>query len=221
MPKTYTVDIRNFTFSELWRLAPGLGFFFAAGHKLLGIPRKIGATVTRLDELLLVSEAELPADVAASMNQTIQAWKVLGFDLVFFYTLPFLQPGRRSFAAAFLSADGLSVAQAMFAEVTLNGITRRELVTHCFFSMADGTFLGATTERKRMNSAPGFKAVHLKGGSPSTLYARGLEEVRKADRTYPMRQDSEALKGLIVKLNNAHVDFQVSRGVYVPVDAAV
>jgi hypothetical protein len=216
---TYTVDIRRFTYAELWRIAPGLGFLLAAGHKLLGIPRTMGATVIRLDDLPLVSESELPADVASLMGPLLGAWQALGFRPAFYYTLPFLQPGRRSYAAALLSDDALAVAQVMFAEVTIGGLTRRETVANCFCAMADGTYRGATTERKRMIPAPGFEAVHLPGATPKSLYESCLREVRAAERTHPVPQSPEGLKGLIVRLNNAHVDFQASRGVYVPMDA--
>ena len=219
MPTTYKVDIRNLTYAELWRLAPGLAFLFAAPHKLFGIPRKLGARASRLDTITLVAEADVPADVAALMRQSIQDWKALGFSMAFFYTIPAARQGQRSCAAALLSADGGTVAQVMFVEVCIQGITRRELVTNCFSLLADGTLVGATTEKSRIQPPPQFKAVRLPGRSPSALYERARKELELAKATYAVSQTPESLKDLIVDINHKHVDYQVSRGVYVPVDA--
>jgi|GEM_PF-6718925 len=221
MPTTYTVDIRNLSYAELWRLAPGLAFLFAAPHRLFGIPRKVSAVVSRIDSITLVTETEVPADVAALMRQSIQDWKALGFSTAFFYTIPPARQGQRSFAAALLSADGQLVAQVMFAEVSIKGMKRHELVTNCFALLSDGSFVGATSERRRFNRPPDFKAAYLPGRPPPALYERCLQEIGNAERTYPVPQSPEGLKDLIVRINNRHVDYQVSRGVYVPVDAAV
>ena len=220
MNQTYAVDIRNFSYSELWRLAPGLSFLLAARHRLFGIPRRISATVTRLDGLTILKEGDVPGDVTAALDPMVKAWESLGFQAVFRYTVPSIGPGRRSFAAALLSLDGRIVAQVMFVEVSLRGITRRQLVTSCYGFMADGTYVGATSERKRFNPPPQFKGVYLPGAQPQALCEACLRQLGKAVQTYPVVQTTETLEALIVKVNNAHVDFQVSRGVYVPVELA-
>ena len=221
MATTYAVDIRRLSYPEPWRIARGGGFLVAAGHKLLGIPRNLATRVTRLDSLTRVAEGDVPPDVRGLVGQSIAEWQALGFALCFYYTIPAVRPGNRSLAAALLSADGAMVAQVLFVEVSLQGITRREVALNCFIPMSDGSVLGTTTERRRFNPPPGFRAVRLPGRPPAELYKRALREVRGAAGSYPVAQTPQNLPDLIVGINQKHVDYQVSRGVYVPVDAGL
>lgn len=216
MPQAFTVDIRKLTYGELWRLAPGLPFLVAAFFKASNIPLKMGANVACVDALATLSESEIPGDVAGRMDPLLWEWTRLGFQLAFYYTLPPAAEGQRAFAAALLSADALTVGQVLFAETSASGTVVRELVANCFSVMTDGTFFGVSSERKRMNPPPEVRGVNLPGKPPGVLYDRHRRELARMERSFPVPQSPAGLGALLLRMNNRHVEFQASRGVYTP-----
>lgn len=216
MPQVFSVDIRKLTYRELWRLAPGFSFLVAAFFKAFGIPLAMGARVASLDALTTLSDSEIPADVAGRMNPLLWEWTRLGFQLAFYYTLPPAGEGQRAFAAALLSADGLTVGQVMFAQTTTSGMALTELVANCFSVLTDGTFFGVSSERKRMNPPPEVHGLNLPGKRPGALYARHQRELARMQRTFPVPQSPAGLGALLLRMNNRHIEFQASRGVYTP-----
>lgn len=216
MTKTYGVDIRKLTYAELWRMAPGASFLVAAWSKACGVPLKMEARICSIDALSLYEEPQIPTDVAGPLGGLVRQWRELGFQPALYYGIPFPNPHQRNFAAALLSPDTLTCGQAFFAETTVAARTRSELQANCFSAMTDGTFVGVSSEKKRMNSPPEFRGANLPGHPPRDLYERHRRELARLHRSFPVPQSAQSLNALILRLNNRHIEFQAARGVYVP-----
>lgn len=219
MNRYYRVDTRRLRFGELWRITPGPGFVVGAAMKLLGIPLRVGTCVPWVDRLDVLPENGMPPDVAGAVGPVASQWAALGFQRVLDYTVDMRDPGSRAFASALLAPDGRALAQVMFVEVHRGQVVRRRVETNCLCRFEDGGWCGASSGRKQMDGPPEFFTAHLPGRPPQELYALLQRAVAASSSGTPRAWRAEEVEALIVGISNRAVEFNVQRGVYVPVEA--
>jgi hypothetical protein len=218
MQTFYGVDTRRLGFGELWRISPGVGFLVGAAMKVLGIRLKMDTAVPWLDGVERLEEDGLPPDVRQSFATPTSEWQALGFTPALCYTIPMRGSGHRSFARVHLSPDGTVVAQTFFAEKRTGAVLRRQLVWNCVSSFADGSLRGASSSRKMLEAPPEYHMTNMPGAHPDVLYRRHQHDLAVSPAGPPLRLAASGLEDFIVRVSNRAVDFNVRRGVYVPLE---
>jgi hypothetical protein len=95
--------------------------------------------------------------------------------------------------------------------VTVCGITSR---------LQDGTFLSTTNRPSRFDWPPEFRIMRWPGAAPAELSRRHKEALeRSAAWAIPVR-DEQAAKEVLCEAKRRNFEWNVSRGVYVPLTGA-
>src|SRR5205807_4534144 len=85
--------------------------------------------------------------------------------------------------------------------------------------LQDGTFLSTTDHPPRFNKPPEFRAFRFRGAPPAELARRHQEALAASDSPPVPIPDEEAAKKLIVASKRINFDWNVRRGVWVPLTA--
>jgi hypothetical protein len=192
-------------------------FLVAAFCKLLGIPRPCTFGIRRPEKLNLHEPPEVPRAVRERLANTVAACEDLGLAFQFYASVDATVGGRaKAYMAAMLGAGGLVWASAITALVRRGNSERvKPVKLTCFSRLPDGRYVVTSDHRGKMTPHPGDLREYLAGAPPHAVVARHSERIDEpALRPVAVREDE--LAGVILGREQRHVDFQVVRGVYVP-----
>jgi hypothetical protein len=218
----YKLDSTRRNFGELWRIhRPNLlGFLAVAAHKLLGIPRYHAFAVRRPNSLHLHEPAEVPRPVRERLEGPIQACEGFDFALRFFATVDATVGGFvKAYMAALLHEEGRVWAVAITAMVWRGGNERvRPAHLTCFSRLPDGRYVVTSDHTWKSEPQPDDRPEFLAGASPEAVVARHFDRIDELEPEPVVVREGD-LAGLILAREQRHVDYQVRRGVYVPMTA--
>lgn len=219
MALLYKVDSRRRTFAEHWRLQwPNVDrFLVAAFCKLLGIPQRSTFGIRRPEELYLHELSEVPGAVRERLADTVEACADVGLAFQFYASIDATVGTRvKAYLAAMLHVEGLIWASAIVALVRSGYIERvHPAKLTCFSRLPDGRYVVTSDHRWKLTPHPGDLVEYLDGSPPDVVVARHYERIDEpALRPVGVREDE--LAGVILQREQRHVDYQVERGVYVP-----
>jgi hypothetical protein len=219
MAVLYKVDSRRRTFAEHWRIhRPNVhGFLVAAFCKLLDIPQRCTFGIRRPEELDLHEPSDVPRAVRERLADTVAACEDLGLDFQFYASVDATVNTRvKAYTAAMLDAQGLIWASAI--ATLLRGGSNERVQTvklNCFSRLPDGRYVVTSDHVWRTTPHPGDVPVFLPGASPDAVVAAHYRRIHEpAQRPVGVREDE--LAGVILGREQRHVDYQVERGLYVP-----
>jgi hypothetical protein len=219
MPQYYRLDARRMSVPEWWRIARTPWRFFVAliRQKLLRLPLLNQPALVRIEQLARIAPAALPAQVQAAFEERTAEFEALGFARQFFYRTQAVGP-QGSYAAAFLHRDGRSLAMSI---VVVHKITPRP--PHWANAIAsrldDGRRLATTDVAKQFESPPGIEVHRLRRRPLAQLVAHHLERLAPLGdgvRTFTAAD----VEPYMVASIQRNFDFQVERGLYVPIPDA-
>jgi hypothetical protein len=215
----YTVDSRKRTYAETWRIhSPSVAqILVAALCKLLGVRLSHSFAIRRPDSLNVHPTPEVPLSVRRRLADHIARCEDVSLTLQFYATVDAVVGGRaKAYLAALLDTDRLSWATTM---TVLTRGTAGERVQpaklNCFSLLPDGRYLVTTDHRWKLTPHPGDVVDFLPREAPEAIVAAHRRRVRGSD-TQPVTVREEALERIILAREQRHVDWQIERGVYVP-----
>jgi hypothetical protein len=218
----YKVDTRKWTYAEHWRIQwPNLdGFVVAALAKLLGVPRRCTFGIRRPETLDMHEPSVVPCLVRERLANTIGACADLGLSFQFYATVDVMVGKRvQAYMAAMVCESGLLWATAM---VVLQGGGGTERVGpvkfNCFSRLPDGAYVATSDHVWRLTPHPDDLAEFVVGAPPDVVLARHEQRIEEPGQT-PVRVWPYELPQVLLSREQRHVDYQVKRGVYVPMTA--
>jgi hypothetical protein len=215
----YTVDSTKRTYGEHWRIqSPSVaGFLVAALCKLLGVRLSHAFAIRRPDVLNVHATPEVPLSVRRQLADHIAECEDVGLTLQFYATVDAVIGSRaKAYLAALLDADRLSWATAMTVLIRSSGRERvQPAKLTCFSLLPDGQYLVTTDHRWKLEPHPGDLVDFLAGARPEVIVAAHRRRARGSD-TQLVTVREEALADVILGREQRHVDWQIERGVYVP-----
>jgi hypothetical protein len=218
MAVLYKVDKRKRTYGELWRIQwPHVdGFLIAALCKLLGIPQRCTFGIRRPEVLHQHEPRDVPRLVRQRQADMIRACEELDFAFQFFASDALVGARVKAYTAAMLHAEGLIWATAITALVGAGGNERAQPTRfNCFSRLPDGRHVVTSDHVWRLTPNPADLPEFLVGAPPDAVVARHDERIAESSlRPVGVREDE--LAGVILSREQRHVDYQVVRGVYVP-----
>lgn len=207
----YKTRLNRLRLGELWRMSPGpVTFLIAAAMRGLGALPDNDLGVCHIRSVTRLGPEQVPEHVHARWEERLDACLDEGFELEFYYTVPFVARDMEGYAAALIGDGGLVAAQLLHARQQQT----EESVLAFFTKLADGTYLITSSRRKQMEAPPGAHVERLPGKPAGILLARHRRRVEEAGDAVPI--GAAGLEPMVVEHNNAEVDFHVERGVYVP-----
>jgi hypothetical protein len=211
----FKTDSRRLSYAEYWRITSSFGaFLVGAIAKLLRIPISFGHATPRTDHLVRLESTQLPPGTAEGFGRAIADCENHGLQFRFFYTIPALGP-TKGVAAALLSAD----AQSHASLVHVRGTRSERTAFTVYSTLRDGTVLGTTNHKKQMEYPLEYQMVRLLDAPLGAIISCHRDRANaQADQIVPVTDDG--LEGAIVRGNNRFIDFQVERGVFVPMSQA-
>lgn len=217
MTQYFRVDGQRLTYAEYWRMSPGFfSFAIAAAMKLVRMPIASEFAIPRIDELTFVDPKSMPPYATHALAKFVRACLDADLRPQFTYTMPSLDGSSESYSSLFLSEDGRTAAQLIFVRST----DMEKTAIGCLTRLGDRRFLVTTDQPEALRSHPDDDMVRLVGRPPQEILARHAERLAamtSGDRS-PIRLDENSLKAMILYREQGHIDYHVSRGVYVPID---
>jgi hypothetical protein len=210
----YKVDSRKRTYGELWRLAPNLrGFVGAALSKLLGIQKPCTFGIRRPEALNLHAEDEVPAAVRERLEPVIAKCAEGNMPLQFYATIDAtIGSHAKAYMATVLHADGYTWANAMTVLVRHRAQPAKFT---CFSLLHDGCYVVTSDQVWKLAPHPGDLVERMVGASPEAVEKRHYERITEPGRR-AVHIRPEELAQTILTREQRHVDYQIERGVYVP-----
>lgn len=210
METIYRVDSRRRTYGELWRQAATTkGFLTAALGKLMGIqqPCKFGV---RRPKRLEIHEY-VPDTVEARLAPTISTCDDLNLPFQFYASIDAMIGGTtKAYLVAMLHTDYSTWATAMTALVKGKATPTK---FNCFSLLQDGRYVVTSDHKWKLVKHPQDIVVQIPDASPVEVERRHNERMAewRAEIVRP-----EQLQQAILTREQRHVDYQIERGVYVP-----
>ena len=221
MPTTYyMLHGGRLTVAEYWRIAPDL---FSFGLCVFvkpfgGMP--FNFSIPRIEKILEVEWDDLPPVVTRQFKGPVQGFEAAGFDYLFAYELPVLERTRLGAAAVLLSKDALTVATVNYCQ---DPNTRMRQI-NCVAVFDDDTKGVTTSMKQMMNSMPEYRTHRhpTAANDPEELYELHQKHLEDwADESLnPQRLDGAAVRKHILEGEQRHVDFNIERRVYIPMQKA-
>jgi hypothetical protein len=214
----YKVDSRRRTFAEQWRIHwPRVDrFLVAAAHKLLDIPRPCPFGVRRPERLVLYDWDDVPESVSQRLADSIQECEEQGFRFQFFGSIDAMIGARvKAYLAALLHPGGLVWVTVI---VAIPG-NRHPVRFNCLSRLADGRTLVTSDHVWKLTPLPDDFPEFLPGVSVEDVVERHFERIER-DGLFPVRVREDELARILLAREQRHVDYQVQRGVFVPMTAA-
>src|SRR5262245_40648037 len=135
MTTYYKVDGQKLTYAEYWRMAPDpFSFCIAALQKLLGTTVPMSFSIPRVDHWHLVDPEEVPARVTEWWKAPTRDCLAANLELQFCYTIPVLEEDRESYAAIYLSPDGLTAVNVSY----VRSPPMQKTAVFCLSQLVDG-----------------------------------------------------------------------------------
>jgi hypothetical protein len=210
----YKVDSRRRTYAELWRQAPNLrGFFRVALGKLLGVQQPCTFGIRRPEALNRHTAPEVPAPVRQRLEPVLAKCMELNMPFQFYATVDAtIGSQAKAYMATVLHADGSTWASA--TTVVVRNRTRPAMF-NCFSLLHDGRYVVTSDHAWKLAPHPGDLVERLVGAPPEAVEARHSERLAEPGRR-AVHVRPEELERTILTREQRHVDYQIERGVYVP-----
>jgi hypothetical protein len=217
----FRTDTTRLTFGELWRISSRFPVFLAACvQKVLGLRAPVTWAILHDDAVTVLPAEEVPARAMRALAPAVDAFQRLGARLAFYQTVP-ASENLEGYGAVLLPAEQNAVAVVAWSRARIAG-PGKEGPTVCALAsrLHDDTFLSTSNRGSRFNKPPGFKVVHWPGAAPEELSRRHREALAESGSwALPVRH-AEGAKEMLREMKRRNFEWNVSRGVYVPLTDA-
>lgn len=217
LTRYYRLDSSRYTLRELRHVMPSFRAFLRAalGRGLLRSRYGTRLVILRVDQIDPVAEGAVPGPLRPGLAQKTAAYQAEGWRRLFVYRWPLLGP-LEAYGAAFLAADGRAAGVAA-GSVGLD--PRKTPAPHWACAIAsrltDGRCWKTCDYPPKLVNPPEDEIAYLPGQPVAVLVRRHYQRLAGVGDLVE-RLAEEDVGPFLVADNNREVDFQASRGVYVP-----
>ena len=220
----YRVDTQRLTFAEGWRLAPSWKVVLLWLGKLMGnsIGSSGGIPVPSALRDNLISLGEIPPRVAEKLIEVQSACEAIGFHTPLYYANKHTLAQIEAAACVLQEPAGETIANLAYAR-SQSFETKTPAVLGFITLLRDGRLLLTNNVRRRFNSPPGDDLKRMVGAAASPLYKehrRRIERHRAAGNPPVPIRTFEELASLMWRNDRRTYEFNLARGVYVPLTYA-
>jgi hypothetical protein len=217
----FRTDTTRLRFRELWRMSSNPAVFLSACvSKVLGLRAPITWAVRHDDDVTVLPAEQVPAHAMRVLAPLVDDFQQLGARLAFYQTVPATE-NLESYGAVLLppEQDAIIVIAWAKARITRRG---KEGPPICVVTsqLDDGTFLSSTDRPGRFDPPPGFRTLRWRGAAPAELCRRHREALADCGFSAIPARDAEEAKEVLREAKRRNFEWNVSRGVYVPLTAA-
>jgi hypothetical protein len=217
LTRYYRPDSSRYTLRELRHVMPSfLAFLRAAiGRRLLGRRHGTRIIIPRVDQIDRVGEEAVPGPLQPGLAEKTVAYQAEGWRRLFVYRWPLRGP-LEAYGAAFLAADGRAAGVAV-GNVVSNPLAPRVPRWVCAVAsrLTDGRCWKTCDYPPMLVQPPEFAVEYLPGQPVAVLVGRQYQKLAGIGEQVERLGEGD-VGPFIVADNNREVDFQASRGVYVP-----
>jgi hypothetical protein len=216
----FRTEICRLTFAELWRISSTLkGFLAGCTIKILGLRRPPRWAIRHDNTIRVLPADQLPEAVLQAMGPLIDEFEQAGARLAFYSKLD-TTDNLSGYSAVLLPAEHNAVVVVSWAQAHFSRPRQPQFGCVVASQLQDGTFLSTSNHRRRFNTAPGFQVHRLVGANPAELAHRHQQALGECGLSPALVRDAEQAKKLLVEAKVRQFEWQVSRGVWVPLSTA-
>ncbi|MEI6234030.1 MAG: hypothetical protein WCT04_13325 [Planctomycetota bacterium] len=214
MTQWYKLDSLKLTYAEYWRFSKSLqNFLDIIFLKWIGKRIDFKQARPKLDGLIRCDVSEF-GEKASMVKELISDTEMCGFRFQFCYKTQSLGISQVC-SATLLSDDGLILAQVNFCRTQLGAITNTILSFNCVSRRKDNGTLCTIDQPKLFDLPPWDERRHMIGAQPKQIIERHRSWIRTASHEI-VPTAKEELEDLLVEFENRHLDFYITRGLFVP-----
>ncbi len=215
----YKFDARRLTLAELWRSCNNpLEFLIAAFCKLIRVNVAPQFGIARTDRLVRIAAGAVPDFAKARLSPLIQQAEALGMVPGFYFTIP-TAGAMEGYSFPMRNADGQFVLSIDCIRIAV-GTTVNDKATFYFSSkLHDGQYLITSGSKQEENMPSGYEGRYFPGRPMSEVLQ--LHQQRLSEQTTGVQTvaDSEQLERRVFEYEQSVMEFQIDRGVFVPLPA--
>ena len=221
MATYYKVDSRKLTLREYWNITHSLNALIPWIGTRIGMPMNFGAAFATPGP---VSEQEIPEGectpaARAKLQPLLGQCLDLGFHTPRYFRFETLRRDVQTHFISLLHRSGGFTLRLMHTEARNVSPAKESVLVVLLSELADGTLFFTSDQGPKFNARPGVVSNRLIGGTPLQLIQSHQEKVAQmATRNPPKPVTSEAALDEVWDRNEREaMEFQVNRGLYVPV----
>lgn len=222
----FRVEPNALSYAEMWA-GSRLSFPISAACKLLRVRLPTTVCVPLSRALTRVDWDAIPEAARAELGGAVEALEAQGFSQALVYTEDWRGAGLETFSVALLDDARTTLAVVMYTAFRPpNGRPAFEHVDCNLYARSnDGRLLITTSTQYPLRAPPEYDALvlpPLPAGEVAQRHARRVAELHAGGPPYRQPQplvaiDPDQVESTLLALSRRDVEFQRSRGVYVPV----
>jgi hypothetical protein len=215
----FRTDTSRLTFRELWHIASSWpAFLSGCANKVLGLRVPARWAVLHEEAIRVLPADEVPGPALRVLGPLVEDFEEEGARLVFYHTVPATR-NLAGCAAVLLPPGQDALIVITWVRTRVAGPGRLHCGCQVASLLQDGTFLCTTSERRRFNLPPGFQVLRRRGATPWELLRLHRRALAAAASPPTLIRDAEQAKEVLVEAKRRKFDWQVRRGVWVPLGA--
>jgi len=215
----FRTETRRLTFRELWRISSRWPVFLVACvNKVLGVRQPVRWALQHELTIRPLHTEEIPCAALRVLEPLIEQFQQSGARLAFFQSTP-STGNLKGYSAVLLPSEHNAVIVVIWVRAQISGPGTVKSGCAVTSELQDGSFFSTTNLPPAFNKPPGSRAVHLRGATPTELAQRHQEAlIESGSNATRIHNEQEAIN-LLVEAKRRNFEWQVGRGVWVPLTA--
>lgn len=215
----YKIDNTKLTNAELRRLQPNLvAYTIARLAKACGWRFRPRVAYPRLERLDVQEFADLPRPARRALRDTLADAEDLGFRLAFAYDIECLGDAYGC-TTTLVNANRTILLQSAWVRVRIGPTVGAKSAAAVISKLEDGHYLSTSNVARQFDPWPGLKVDHCVGATVPKLVQHHMQRLTAEARAV-VSLDDEALRRCVLELHQRAADWNISRGVWVPLTDA-
>jgi hypothetical protein len=215
----YHADTTRMTLRELWRLSSTWpGFLTGCVNKAFGIRPPVRWAIRHDLTIRALHAEEVPAPTLRVLEPLVEEFEQLGARLAFYQTTPTV--GKlEGYSAVLTPPEHNAVIMVVWAKAQISRRGKTSFGCAVTSQLQDGAFFTTTNLPPRFNKPPEFGVLRLRGADPTELARRHQQALAERGSPAILIHDEEKTKSLLRAVKIRNFEWQMARGVYVPLTA--
>lgn len=195
-------------------------FLIAAALKTIGISIRPPIASACPENLIRVAPDSIAPVLTRLMKPQLEQARAMGIEDGIWYTNPTI--GAVSVVgSAFRLADGGGVLLIAAVHITQNGITTDKKCQASFLTeLSSGRIIATTAAKPELDAPPHIESEYLPRATLADAFDRHRERLSMESEQIARINSEDDIEAFVLRNERAIYDFNVQRGVFVPVTAA-
>ncbi len=217
----YKIHLPALSYAECWKVAKNpVEFLIAATLKTIGVSFTPQLASTFPHRLIRVTPDSLDPVLARLLETRLEEARAIGIDDGIWYTCPAI--GAASIVgSAFRLPDGCGALVIVAVHLTHNGITTDNRSRASFVTeLANGRAIATSPEKPDLTPPPTVECEYMPRATLSVAFDRHRDRLSLTDERIVKIISEDDIEDFCIRNEKANCDYNVERGVFVPVTAA-